>query len=1013
MNVKTDNKNVSEGVDQTHTFGHPADAKIKQDKPQLKDKAKIGAAISSIEDLSSRLEALDKATGPFSASGAFGGNTSDLDSLLDDEPAETAAPVAPVAPESDPDASDIPETVIKTVAPAEKQEVSGAAGTPSLEEEDDLISSLIDDVANGQPGTEDLPVLDEDEPDPLPEVAPEARAHSEADTGKDAGFDAILGDLMTDTDEEGLLDIMDETMNDPIDDMIEMADAALASEEDDPKDEEEDEAHASPFKALFTSVDDVIHDEGDDFSSVVDNQTDTGLEIEEYDPDEELFFPEGGFDDIDEGSDFTGALSGLALEGAEMEVINSSSDEDVSTKNEDTSTFEDDGGPSDLPELTMDDMDDFYAPGTSHDDEEMLNTDSEDSLANSEDLLDDDGTLDEKEDDMAISKANSDEFEAQNIDQNESFDLNDLDDILEGDETDDVAEFDEDALGEFLSETDEDDAVADDPAEALDEDGAVHMLFGDDDLETPDEAEHASADDVEGDAGEVEEVEDATPPAKRKSSRGLLAAAVSVVALVGAGGYAYMNGMLPGVTLPGIPAPAVTTDVAKNEVAEIPVLTPENVSMEDIGMVEGESSPEVTSDEATVLADLEPVSIVELKDEVVSDGGVEPTAEETVNDVNVATELTDQLLGTTSYEDIDVEPDTTEGETPSIEVVLEDLPDMPDDPEFDLSDPDNSLKPAVDLADLADVVAEGDDAAIDLADITSEGDDIAIDLADVVAEEEDIAIDLSDVAAEGDAAAEDAGTPDLLADDPLAALAAEIDSASQETESKNEADTETVVSNAVFVELDQFTGLAETVSTLSDEINNVNGAIEQLNTLMLQGIERDSTLTSRVDIAEQSLRSMSSVLSEFAKVQESLDQTQVVLLDIAARVGTLEAANPADRAEVATQIADMQGEIKRITANMSILARMTVNGVSALTAEGASSGDHGVRTSVAEQPSAGRDTVFAQDQAPAPVSTDPVIPSDISKGDFVEGYGYVLDIVPASGNQKLVVMENGSALVPN
>ena len=40
------------------------------------------------------------------------------------------------------------------------------------------------------------------------------------------------------------------------------------------------------------------------------------------------------------------------------------------------------------------------------------------------------------------------------------------------------------------------------------------------------------------------------------------------------------------------------------------------------------------------------------------------------------------------------------------------------------------------------------------------------------------------------------------------------------------------------------------------------------------------------------------------------------------------------------------------------------------------------------------------------------MPSDASPGDFVEGYGYVLDVVPASGDQNLVIMENASILVP-
>ena len=91
-----------------------------------------------------------------------------------------------------------------------------------------------------------------------------------------------------------------------------------------------------------------------------------------------------------------------------------------------------------------------------------------------------------------------------------------------------------------------------------------------------------------------------------------------------------------------------------------------------------------------------------------------------------------------------------------------------------------------------------------------------------------------------------------------------------------------------------------------------------------------------------------------------------------------------------------------------------MNGVSALEAPNASAGNNGVQTSNSRAPGAGNDTVFADDTKTFRATTPPAgaVPSDVENGDFVEGYGYVLDVVPASGNQNLVVMENGSVLVP-
>lgn len=248
--------------------------------------------------------------------------------------------------------------------------------------------------------------------------------------------------------------------------------------------------------------------------------------------------------------------------------------------------------------------------------------------------------------------------------------------------------------------------------------------------------------------------------------------------------------------------------------------------------------------------------------------------------------------------------------------------------------------------------------------------------------------------------------------DPISELAAQIQGTKDGAE-EQPAEEEAQNSGSLFVEEGRVVEIENDVTSLGLRMDELTGEISKMNDLIMQSMQRNSVISERVESNERSLRGVTAILAEFAKVQDSLDQTQIVLLDIAARVGSLEASNPADRDEVADALKEIDGEMKRLTANMAILARMTVNGVTALQAEGASAGSHGVQTTQAQPPAAGNDTVYADNSANKPAAAPSAsVPSDVTKGDFVEGYGYVLDMVPASGNQNLIVMENGSVLVP-
>jgi len=180
-------------------------------------------------------------------------------------------------------------------------------------------------------------------------------------------------------------------------------------------------------------------------------------------------------------------------------------------------------------------------------------------------------------------------------------------------------------------------------------------------------------------------------------------------------------------------------------------------------------------------------------------------------------------------------------------------------------------------------------------------------------------------------------------------------------------------------------------------------------------LQRNSEQAERIDRMERLIRGQSAILAQVGQMEESLEQTQIVLLDVSSRIGKVEGQNPADRDAVNRALADVESRLQALTANMSILARMSIEGVDVLRATGASSGTVGVQTAPGGgDGTGGTNTVFQTQTGGFRISSDAAgrIPATVKKDDFIEGYGYVMDVLPASDGQRLVVMENGSVLIP-
>jgi hypothetical protein len=989
MTQKKDTKiaDASGGGD-TRTLGRPADQSIKESRPQVADKDKLGSAISKISDLDARLARLNDASGPF-GSGDVDFKSGRVDALLDEPKVE--APVE-TADEVEVIAAPAPEVV------EDRVDIEDDADVPldELLGNDFMSEEIVEEETSDDAAPDDLAILDD-----IAEMGttPEAEKivatpilNGEVAAMEDDDYNASLSAFLDEIPEDDQYS----SYQDPIDEMVDDALSLDAADVDGEKVEASTEEEAnddgnSPFAVLFGSVDDTQEEltdsgieEDTSFDDVEPDVTEVAEEPIDIESDEDLFFDD--FPPIAGSDDSEGNL--ISLPGADtFDDIDADIDEKASDEGDDPHAG--------LPQLTMGGDEGMFAPGTGYADEDYTHNSIEEETLIEPDFgdLDENENDDdiEKDDEMAISVGGSEGEKPE--DEINTFDTEGLDDLVEGDLTgDDVSpefnehDFEEEAVtdtaavDEIFGADDEDDQPSDPVVDALGETSIE---------ETPEAAEVEAAEDMAAEDAPAE-------PAKKGKMKALLMTAASVAVLGGGLGFAAMNGMIPGVDLGNSSQPTV---VAQNDGATPPSPT---YSVNDFGIDDG------TGPSEDLLASFD-------------DAIEEEPGTIRLSDLMASNDEQDDLLAGLNDLEGDLE-DGIDGLKDDLAGILDPVEDTVDGlaEEVSTADLSDGLTDAVDgLKDDVDGVVDDmkDGMGDAFADLTDDLNGAADGLGDLVEDTVDMELPIP-VTTTG--LGEDTSTADMSDEadvfDPISELAAQIQggNASDDEVAENAVDGGEA-SGSLFVEESRVIAVEDDVTAISLQMESLTSEVSQLNDLILQSMERSSVIGDRVESNERSLRGVSTILSELAKTGDSLDQTQIVLLDIAARVGSLEASNPADRNEVSEALRQIDDEMKRLTANMAILARMTVNGVGALQAEGASAGTSAVQTTQAELPSVGSNTIFAEDAAAAATGTTQQpssISPDVAEGDFVDGYGYVLDIVPASGNQKLVIMENGSALVP-
>lgn|GEM_PF-6213766 len=201
----------------------------------------------------------------------------------------------------------------------------------------------------------------------------------------------------------------------------------------------------------------------------------------------------------------------------------------------------------------------------------------------------------------------------------------------------------------------------------------------------------------------------------------------------------------------------------------------------------------------------------------------------------------------------------------------------------------------------------------------------------------------------------------------------------------------------------------EAVEEISSRLEEANSRLDQLDQAIAERDTRigemQAQLTAAQEVAvkaEQLAVAQNDIILKYVRVQEKVDIGEKYIEDLSVRVAELERIEPADRIEVERQFTAANDRIEGLARDVGLIARVAIQG----DARGS-----GVRSS-SETDVPGGAAVYEEtrpNKKPAGLSPD-AVPANAKKGDFVEGYGYVLDVQPTSEGKTLIVMENGTVI---
>lgn len=260
------------------------------------------------------------------------------------------------------------------------------------------------------------------------------------------------------------------------------------------------------------------------------------------------------------------------------------------------------------------------------------------------------------------------------------------------------------------------------------------------------------------------------------------------------------------------------------------------------------------------------------------------------------------------------------------------------------------------------------------------------------------AADQLDRVAKGLEAAADGEIEDLFLPETAAPLPAKVDGpvVTQEVLDALATDADIAETKAA---IDRMFADMQAMAAKAEEREAVIGTLQSR-------IAEIETLARR---AETLALAQNEVIVDVVRLQEQMLTAEELIVDLSRRVAAIEAADPADRVSVDRSLEDLDRRISGLSRDVGLVARMTMNGSAAPLSMPVTATP---RTSEPAAPGAGAVYQDSNAQIGPAGSGAAGVPAGVKVGDFVDRYGYVLDIVPTSDGARLVVMENGSVIIP-
>lgn len=218
-----------------------------------------------------------------------------------------------------------------------------------------------------------------------------------------------------------------------------------------------------------------------------------------------------------------------------------------------------------------------------------------------------------------------------------------------------------------------------------------------------------------------------------------------------------------------------------------------------------------------------------------------------------------------------------------------------------------------------------------------------------------------------------------------------------ETPAQDEPAAEIIDDLPPTVALTDFESLMQSVATLDENTNDLfelavahSESISELEASLVMALERAQR-------AEELALAQNQVLVRFVAAEEKLEIAEQLIVDLSRRLAGVESIDAADRDEVDGRLTDLDNQLRGLQRDVGMVARMAINGSpSPVTAR-------------SNQGNANFDRATNADLR-SPVADPSNVPAGVAVGEFVNGYGTVLEIFATSDGGRMVVMENGSVI---